>query len=150
MRWAASGKDEPIEPTNPVACERYTTWDKMTASSRSFEVLWTTEILLWTSLNSFFWVFFLQVRDYIRLQQGGKSVPKEAFQRDMMIHEEHRFSEPKALKAKVKWEMDISETFDDIFFWKTGCLIHMLRTRWMPKAVLSVLGFVRPALTAAN
>lgn len=47
------------------------------------------------------------------MQQGVKSVPREAFQRDTMIHEEHCSLEPKALKAKVKWEMDISETFDD-------------------------------------
>lgn len=78
--------------------------------------------------NNFF--KFLQVRDYIRVQQGGKLAPLEDHQIDNMIQEKQypkvflsfaygrlmSLMESKALTVRVKWEADTGEDFESQSF----------------------------------
>ncbi len=70
---------------------------------------------------------FLQVRDYIRVQQGGKLTTIEDFQIESMIRDKHNpkgflsyaynkfmsLAENKTLNVKIMWETDIDYAFED-------------------------------------
>lgn len=70
---------------------------------------------------------YLQARDFIRVQHGGKMIPLEDFEIDSTMRDKHNskgflsyvynrlmsLSEKKAFNAKLKWEIDTDSVFKD-------------------------------------
>lgn len=77
---------------------------------------------------------YLQVRDFIRVQQGGKRIPLEDSEIDSLMWDKHNsksilsysynrlmsLAETKASTAKLKWETDTVSAFE-VFEWKEIC-----------------------------
>lgn len=96
---------------------------------RSFE-----QLKLLFGLPSVHFYKYLQVRDFIRVQQGGKLIPLVDSEIDHMMRDKHNskcflshtyhglmsLTENKAFNAKLKWETDTDSTFRDSE-WKDIC-----------------------------